>query len=83
MTRVTEWVTNFLYEHPELLEMITRYTNFENVDWSGILKSVFSMLSGYMTNVAGSMYDMMSGIFTTIFNLVVSVVLPHWYRRWR
>lgn len=74
VTRVTEWVTNFLYEHPELLEMITRYTNFENVDWSGILKSVFSMLSGYMTNVAGSMYDVMSGIFTTIFNLVVSVV---------
>ena len=74
VTEVIDLVNHFLNEHPDLLDMVYRYTDFENINWAGILQSVFTLLKDKLTETAGIMYDLISNISTGIFNAVVSIV---------
>lgn len=70
---VLEFVNNFLADHPELQDKLNTYTDFENIDWSGIFQNVMSMVSGSLSSVADYMYLAISGMTSIIFDTILSI----------
>ena len=51
-TNVQTKVTAFINSKPELLELVSKYTNFENMDFSGLIQSAI----GIVTNSIGDVF---------------------------
>lgn len=67
-------ITGFLNENPKLMEWVVKYTDFESVDWSGLLQKAVSFLGNGVSAVVGGAFNAIGNIFTTAFNCVIAVV---------
>ena len=67
-------VLEFLNDNPQLLQWLEENTDFEAIDWSGMIQKAISWLSGSMTSMLDRLFSMVVGLSAGIFNAVVSLV---------
>ena len=72
--RAKAFALKFLKENPEVLQWLENNTDFEAIDWSGMIQKLISWLSGGMTVALDKIFTMVIGLSTGIFNAVVSLV---------
>lgn len=74
MNRVVDNFNVFLSDHPELLEMLNEYTDFESINWSDLIQKVVSFVTGGMASVIDYLVGAVMGLSSGIFNAVLSLV---------
>ena len=67
-------INDFLADHPDLMEMVNEYTDFENIDWSGILEKILSLLSGSVASITEFVISTIASLSSGIFNAVLSLI---------
>lgn len=72
--RVQTQVVEFLDEHPELMEWLAEYTDFETMDWSGLVQKAISVISNGFTVIVDKAISTVIGLSTGIFNGIISFV---------
>ena len=72
--RVYAQFMDFLNDHPEAMNWLSENTDFESLDWSGLIQKAVSVISNSLTTIADKMLHMVIGLSTGIFNAVLSLV---------
>lgn len=72
--RMRNIAVTFMENHPELMELLVEYTDFESVDWSGLVQKVISVISGSLTSLADYLINAVVTLSSGIFNAVLSFV---------
>ena len=67
----------YLNENPELMELLSEYTSFNSMDWSGIIEKVVTWFSesfaGVLNKTVSAVIDLGTGIFNGILSLVFAL----------
>lgn len=72
--RVQESVMVYLGEHPEVLEWLSNYTDFNSIDWSALIQKAVSLLTNGLGNVVDKAIAAVVSLGTGVFNAVLSLV---------
>lgn len=67
-------VTAYLNDRPELIQWISKYTDFENMDFSGFVQSAIGIVTNGLGNVFTKMLEAIITLGTGIFNAILSLV---------
>lgn len=67
-------VTTYLNERPDLLQWISKYTDFENMDFSGLLQSALGIVTSGLGNIFTKTIEAAVTLGTGIFNAILSLV---------
>ena len=73
-SRIRQSASEFVHNNPELLELLTEYTDFENINWSEFVQKAISLISDSLTSVADYAVTAVVGLSTGIFNAILSLV---------
>lgn len=74
LNRFVENINIFLSDHPELLDMLNEYTDFESINWSELIQKVITFVTGSMSSVVDYLVGAVMGLSSGIFNAVLSLV---------
>ena len=72
--RMRNLASDFMNTHPELMDMLIEYTDFESVDWSGLVQKVISVISGSLSSFADYVINLVITLSSGIFNAILSFV---------
>lgn len=72
--RVQALVTDYMAEHPEVMEWLAENTDFENLNWSELVQRVINILTSGVSSVFDMAYSVAIGLYNGIFNAVFSIV---------
>ena len=72
--RVYAQAMEFLNAHPEAMEWLSENTDFENLDWSGLIQKAVTLITNSLTTIADKMLQLVISLSTGVFNAVVSLV---------
>lgn len=67
-------LTNFLNDHPKMLDWLKKYTDFSTVSWSAVAERILSIFGNKMSSVFSSVVSAIGGLFSAVFNAVIGVV---------
>lgn len=74
---VQKTVTDYLQENPELMEWLSEYTDFHNMNWSALVQDAISIVTdsigNVMTKTIAAVISLGTGIFNGILSLVFAV----------
>lgn len=73
-TEVQKRVMAYLNENPELLEWVSTYTNFENMDWGALVQNAVTFITDGVGNVVAKAISAVITLGTGIFNGILSLV---------
>ncbi len=73
-TRVEHTLRNLINENPEMVEWLNANTDFENMNWSSLVKEALSGLGNLASSVLGSAVSAVGGLFSGAFNAVIGLV---------
>ena len=72
--RVKDAITDYLNEHPEVMQWLTENTEYESINWTDLIQKALSWVSGSLTvvlnGVFGAVINLSNGIFDGIISLV-------------
>ena len=68
--------TTFLADNPEMLQWVQEniFTIFEKIDVAGWVQKILDTVSNSLTTIISSAFQAISGLFSIIFNAVISIV---------
>lgn len=72
--RVQESVMVYLGDHPELLEWLSDYTNFDSFDWSTLIEKAVTLITEGLGSVVDKAVATVVNLGTGVFNAVLSTV---------
>ena len=72
--RCLEHTESFLSQHPELLDMLNEYTDFENLDWSELIQKGISLITSGLYSVADYVVDIVSSLVSGTITVIIGVV---------
>ena len=72
--RVYDQAMAFLADHPEAMQWLSENTDFEKLDWAGLVQKAISLITGSLTAVADKTLQLVLGLSAGIFNAVLSIV---------
>ena len=72
--RIRDEASDFVYSHPELLNLLNEYTSFDDINWSELVQKAIGFITDSLTSVADYAVVMVVGLSTGIFNAVLSFV---------
>ena len=64
----------FLADHPEAMQWLSDNTDFEKLDWAGLVQKAISLITGSLTAIADKTLQLVLGLSAGIFNAVLSIV---------
>lgn len=73
-TRLERSIKNLLQDNPEVSAWVSANTNFENINWSTLVKDALSGVGNVATSVLGSAVSAISSVFSGAFNAVIALV---------
>ena len=73
-TRVENGLRNLLKENPAVLEWLNTNTDFENVNWSSLIKDALSGFGNLASSAFGSAITAISTVFSGAFDAVIALV---------
>ena len=72
--RLEVWITNFLNDNPELLELVSENTSLETLDWSTLLQNLIQMLGDSVSTIVSRAFDAIGSVTSALMNFVISIV---------
>ena len=72
--RVYDQAMAFLADHPEAMQWLSENTDFEKLDWAGLVQKAISLITGSLTAIADKTLQLVLGLSAGIFNAVLSIV---------
>ena len=72
--RVYNQAMAFLADHPEAMQWLSENTDFEKLDWAGLVQKAISLITGSLTAIADKTLQLVLGLSAGIFNAVLSIV---------
>ena len=66
--------STFINDHPELMEILTEYTDFESINWSDLVQKAISVITNSLSSAADYVVSMVVNLSTGIFNAILSLV---------
>ena len=72
--RCLEQIEHFLAQHPELLDMLNEYTDFENLNWSELIQKGISLVTSGLYSVADYLVDIVAGLVSGTITVIIGVV---------
>ena len=72
--RLKDIVMGFLAENPEVLEWLQNNTDFEQLDWSGLVQKAVSLLGNGASTLMNGVISAVGSLSTGLFNAVLSFV---------
>ena len=72
--RVYDQAMAFLADHPEAMQWLSDNTDFEKLDWAGLVQKAISLITGSLTAIADKTLQLVLGLSAGIFNAVLSIV---------
>ena len=73
-TNVETKIMTFLEEHPEIQEWVASNTDFEKIDWVGLVQNLFTMLGDSVETIMIGAVSAIGNVFDIVFNLFISIV---------
>ena len=73
-TNVETKIMTFLEEHPEIQEWVVNNTDFEKIDWVGLVQNLFTMLGDSVETIMLGAVSAIGNVFDIVFNLFISIV---------
>lgn len=73
-SRIQALVTDYMAEHPEVLDWLSENTDFENFNWSELVQRVVNILTSGVSSIFDMAYNVVIGLYNGIFNAVFSIV---------
>ena len=76
ITWIQTTATDFLSDNPEMLQWVQEniFTIFEKIDIAGWVQKILDTVSNSLTTIISSAFQAISGLFSIIFNAVISIV---------
>lgn len=65
---------SFLDENPQIMEWLSENTDFEQMDWSGVVEKLITFLGDSMSNILLGTLETIGNLSTGIFNGVIAFV---------
>lgn len=72
--RIQNAVTSFLEERPDLLEWVSKYTDFKQLDWSSIIQKTVTMITNGLGDFVNMLFSLVVNLGKGVFNAVLSLV---------
>lgn len=72
--RSKEFVLGFLNDNPELLEWLNENTDFQKIDWSGLIEKVVAWVSASLDTIVNGALTTVITLGNGVFNAVISLV---------
>ena len=72
--RVKDAITDYLNEHPEMMQWLTENTEYESINWTDVIQKALSWVSGSLTVVLNSVFGAVINLSNGIFNGIISLV---------
>lgn len=67
-------VTEFLADHPELLEWLNENTDYSTLKWDSLVEKALAFLGNSTSVIVGGAFSMVTVIFKEVYNAVIAVV---------
>lgn len=71
---IKDRVEVFLNDNPQIMDWVITNTDFENLDWMSYVEKLLTWLSESVSTLIGSAFLAIGGIFSAVFNGVISFV---------
>lgn len=71
---IKDRVESFLNDNPQIMDWVIANTDFENLDWMSYVEKLITWFSESVSTLVGSAFAAIGGIFTAVFNGVISFV---------
>ena len=71
---IYEKVMLFLNENPEVMEWVMENTEFESVDWSGLVQKAVDLVGNSVSTILDKTFIAIGSVSTGIFNAVIALV---------
>ena len=72
--RVQQVATDYLNDNPELLQWLSQYTDFESMDWAGLIQKAVTLISNSLSSIVDKTFSTVIKLSTGVFNAVLSLV---------
>ena len=72
--RMQKMGSEYLTDHPEVLEWLNENTDFEKMDWSGLIQKAVSFISNSLSSIVDKTFSTVIKLSTGVFNAVLSLV---------
>ena len=67
-------ITTYLNENPQLMDLVSEYTDFNTIDWSALVQKAVSVLTNGVGNIVDKAVSTVVTVGTGIFNAILSIV---------
>ena len=71
---IKDRVEIFLNDNPQIMDWVISNTDFENLDWMSYVEKLLTWFSESVSALVGSAFAAIGGIFSAVFNAVISFV---------
>ena len=71
---VETWVTNFLHDHPQLMEWVSNNVDWQNFNFSSVIQTVIDFASNGVSTIISGAVTAISDIVGTLMNAVIGIV---------
>lgn len=72
--RVQTTITEFLSNNPQLMEWVMQNTDFESLNFAGLIEKAVDMVSNSVTTIVSGTFSAIGSVFTILVNAVISVI---------
>ena len=74
LIRTRDDIRHYLDSHPELMEWLKEHTDYENINWSGVIQDAVTWFTGKLGNIVDGTISTVVSLGNGVFNGVVSLV---------
>ncbi|MBR7122156.1 MAG: AI-2E family transporter [Oscillospiraceae bacterium] len=67
-------VRTFLEQNPQVMEWVVNNTDFENLDWAGLVEKAISMIGNSVSTILDKAFSAIGSIAGAVFNMFISIV---------
>lgn len=68
------YIAKVLNDNPELMDWIAKNTDFENLDWAGLVEKVLSMLGNSLSTIVQSTFSALGTLAGAVFDFFIAIV---------
>lgn len=72
--RVHETAMEYLAKNPDLMEWLSNYTDFETMNWNGMIQDAISLITNSLGSLVNTVISTVISLGTGVFNAVLSLV---------
>lgn len=74
VTSIETTVKDFLADNPQVMEWVTANTDFEKIDWAGLVQKFVSMVGNSVSAILGSAFSAIGSVAGAVMDVFIAIV---------